>query len=122
MMLGVTMRGALEKRYGTDDYQRIREALEAFGKVADVTIVALDDPADMDHWNLPPAAGAEAGPILSALRNVRSKIGGKVSTLLVGGDSIIPFWRFANPVADRSIDPDEEVLSDNPYGANADDG
>lgn len=120
MMLAVTMRGALETQYGVDDYRRIRSALDKFAGAADATVVALDDHADMDQWNLPVAFGSDPGAILASLRTLRAKIGATTSTLLVGGNSTIPFWRMANPVDDRSIDPDEAVLSDNPYGTTTD--
>jgi hypothetical protein len=40
--------------------------------------------------------------------------------LLAGGDSVLPFFSLSNPVQDRSVDPDDLVLSDNPYGALSD--
>lgn len=118
MMLGVTVRGSLESRYGPDGYQLIRAALDGFGQTANARIVALDDAQDMDEFGLPPSGG-DSGSILFAVRNVR-KFPGFDTLLLLGGDDIIPYWRLTNPVTDRGVDPDEEVLSDNPYGAASD--
>jgi hypothetical protein len=121
MTLAVTMRGPLEKQYGPDDYQRIRTALASFAKATDATVVALDDDGDMSRWNLPAAFGSDPGAIVASLRTLRAKIGNTSSTLLVGGANTIPFWRMTNPVDDRTIDPDESILTDNPYAATSDD-
>src|SRR5258705_14011824 len=118
-MLAATMRGALENRYGPDGYQEIRTALDGLGDVSETLVVALDDSEDMDSFGLPTVLGPDPGSILSSLRQIRKKLG-KVATMLVGGDEIIPYWRFANPVADRDIDADDLVLTDNPYGTSAD--
>jgi len=38
------------------------------------------------------------------------------SLFIIGGDSIVPYWQFQNPVQDRGVDRDAIVYSDNPYG------
>ncbi|MGD0569143.1 MAG: C25 family cysteine peptidase [Candidatus Sulfotelmatobacter sp.] len=120
MMLAVTVRAQLEGRYGSQGYQQIRTALEGYAEEASARLVALDDAEDMTAMNLPAVTGAEAGTLLLSLRAVRGKLGNVDSILLVGGDGIVPHWRMANPVADRGVDPDPNVLSDNPYGTDAD--
>lgn len=121
MMLAVTARKALEGRYRSDGYQNIRAALDAYAAVADAQLVAVDDAHDMSPIGLPAATSGEPATLLLSLRAVRRKVGNVDSILLVGGDSIVPHWRMTNPVTDRSVDPDETVMSDNPYGTDTED-
>jgi hypothetical protein len=120
MMLAVTMRGALEKKYGAKQYEQIRTAMEEFGKAAGAQTLALDDAEEMKGVGAGTSLGPNSGAILSALRQFTGRGGGASSVLLVGGDEIIPYWVITNPVTDRSIDADEQILSDNPYGSTAD--
>lgn len=117
MLLAITMRGPLEKLYGADYYETIRSAISDFGHAAGAQTVALDDPEEMKILGLGPALGNDNGSILASLRQVTRSDGGITSILLVGSDQIIPNWQITNPVTDRDIDPDEQVLSDNPYGS-----
>jgi hypothetical protein len=117
MMLTVTARGPLEKRYGPEGYTQIRVALTSFAEAAGATLVALDDSADMSAFGLPAAAGTDAGSLLLSIRALKGPHGDVDSLMLVGGDNIIPFFRLTNPVTDRSVDPDEVVFSDNPYAS-----
>jgi hypothetical protein len=121
MMLAVTSRKALEDRYRASGYQLIRASLNKYSAAAGAALVALDDPDDMQALKLSAATGSEPGTLLLSLRAVRRRMSGVDSILLVGGDSIVPHWRMTNPVTDRSIDPDEIVLSDNPYGTDTED-
>jgi hypothetical protein len=122
MMLAVTVSGALERRYGAQGHQAIRAALAAYTDAAGAHLVALDDQNDMGALGLRPAMGSEPGTLLLALRAVKRALSGVDSVLLVGGNEIVPYWQMANPVTDRSIDADTVVLSDNPYGTDAEDG
>jgi hypothetical protein len=119
MMLTVTIRGALEKRYGGDGYTQIRGSLEEFASATDAKLLALDDADDMDSLGLSPG-GNDSGSILFSIRNVTANLGRVDSLLLIGGDDVIPYWRLTNPVTDRVADGDEQVLTDNPYGAVSD--
>lgn len=119
-MFAVTMRGALESRYGSDAYQEIREAITSFGNAAGAVTLALDDPLEMKALGAGPAAGPDAGSILSSVRQLTSARRGATSLLILGGDEIVPYWQIRNPVTDRGLDPDEQVLSDNPYGTTVD--
>ena len=123
MMLAATIRKPLERRYGQSGYQHIQTALTAYAEEAAAHLVVLDDADDktLKEMNLQPAATTDPGALLLSLRAVRRQLGDIDSILLVGGDSIFPHWRMANPVADRDVDPDETVLSDNPYGTNTED-
>jgi len=117
MMLIVTLRRALQTRYGADGYTQIRNALESFADSASATLVALDDNTDMSKFSLPAAASTDAGSLLLSIRALRRALGNVDSLLLLGGDSIVPFWQLTNPVPDRSVDPDPVVFSDNPYAS-----
>jgi hypothetical protein len=119
MMLAVTVGNALKKRYGAQDYQTVRTALDEYVEAAGARLVALDDTNDMAALGLPAAAGAEPSTLLLSLRAARRALGAVDSILLVGGDGIVPHWKMQNPVTDRDIDLDNIVLSDNPYGTDA---
>ena len=120
MILAVTVRGALEGRYGASGYQQVRTALNEFAATAGGLAVALDDPADMSALKVPPLVGRDAGSILLSIRAIRRQISGpQASLLLVGGDEVVPFFRVTNPVNDRAIDPDPVVATDNPYGTDS---
>ena len=86
----------------------------------DASVLALDDAADMSPFGVTPVASIDAGIVLLAIRALRAAVSIPVtSLLLIGDDSVIPFWRISNPVTDRQIDPDPVVLTDNPYGTAA---
>ena len=122
MMIAVTVNQALKDRYGIPGHKRICEALNAYAEVAALEgakVIALDDADDMGAYGVAPALGGEAGSLLLALRSLRRNLPLVQSILLVGGDDIIPYCKIANPV-DRSVDADAVVISDNPYGTNAD--
>ena len=116
MMLMITCRRALEASYGADGYAQIRTALEGYAEAADATLAALDDRADMSAFGVQPAVSPDAGSLLLSARALIRALGTVESLLLIGGDNIIPFWQITNPVADRSVDPDPVVFTDNPYG------
>lgn len=121
MQLAITMRSALEKRYGADEYETIRAAIHDFGEAAGAQTLALDDEAEMKPLGAAAALGPDAGSILASLRQfTRSGSSGVSSLLIVGGDAIVPYWQINNPVTDRTIDSDEQIASDNPYGSTAD--
>lgn len=119
-MLIVTARNALQESYGSAGYAQIREALDAWASVDGDRVVAVDDPADMQAMKLPTATDGPTD-IQRAIRAANQLYPTIVqSILLAGGSSLLPFFSLSNPVTDRLIDPDDEVLSDNPYGALAD--
>jgi len=119
VILAVTVRGALERRYGASGYQQIRTALNAFAEAAQGFALAVDDPVDMSPLGISPLGTSDAGSILLSIRALRRQLSDpQPSLLLVGGDDIVPFWKINNPVVDRTIDPDPVVTTDNPYGTN----
>jgi hypothetical protein len=57
---------------------------------------------------------SSGGAVVYALERLRNE--DEDTLVIVGGDSVVPFCRLRNPIRGRSVDPDEDVLSDNPYG------
>jgi hypothetical protein len=116
-MLMLTSRNSLQRRYGSAGYVEIRSALSVFAAQTGSLLVALDDEEDMQPLGLAPEANAP-DEIVSAIHAIASVVPAAVnSVLLIGGDTVMPFWSLPNPVTDRSVDLDVQVLSDNPYGA-----
>jgi hypothetical protein len=119
-MLIVTARNPLQENYGSAGYEQIRVALDTWAAVDGDRVLAIDDHADMQPLGLETRTGSSAD-IQAAIRDTARRYPSLVSSvLLAGGGSILPFFSLANPVEDRSTDPDEKVLSDNPYGALSD--
>jgi hypothetical protein len=118
-MLIVTVRRKLEESYGSDKYEQIRAALDAYAQPIGAAVLAVDDQGDCGKLNLSPIAGADSGSILLAVRAARAKLASVAadSLLIVGGDWIVPQCQIINPVQDQSIDKDPVVYTDNPYGA-----
>jgi hypothetical protein len=119
-MLVVTARRPLEARFGFEGYRRIRSTLESWSRVDEGRVVAIDDPDEMRPMGLN-ARGNDQYGIQRAIRDIARSYPSLVdSVLLAGGDAVLPFFQMDNVVADRSIDPDPLVRSDNPYGALSD--
>lgn len=116
-MLIVTARNPLQVSYGSQGYSQVRAALDAWAKVEGHTVLAVDDAEDMQRFGLNARSNSPADVQL-AIRSVAAAYPKLVDGVLVaGGPSIIPFWTLSNPVTSRTTDPDNTVLSDNPYGA-----
>ena len=116
MILLVTVGTALRDKYGSAGYKNVRQALDEFAEVADGRVVALDEPDDVNALGIPSLAARDPGSILLSIRAIRRQSSGVDSLLIAGGDDVIPFWKMTNPVADRVVDPDPVVATDNPYG------
>jgi hypothetical protein len=118
-VLIVTSKLALEQAYPSSGYGSIRDALNEAASPGD-HVLAIDDPVETNAWGLQPVTGG-ADDIKWAIRQLTQRFPSIVdSVLLAGGNTIIPFFSLANPVTDRSVDPDTFVLTDNPYGSAAD--
>jgi hypothetical protein len=120
--LAVSSRGALENQFGADGLALIDAALADY---ADATgtpsvVVWLDDDEAMGAFGLPAIATADAASVLMSIRSLRRLLPSTSSLFLIGGDTVVPYWRLPNPVDDRQIDPDPIVYTDNPYGADDD--
>lgn len=120
MMLAVTLKAPIQAASGTDGYAQIRSAIDTYVQGQGGKTLALDDQAEAALIGIPPALSADAGSLLIAIRSAVSAVAGTTSLLLMGNENVIPFFRLPNPVADRNVDPDSTVPSDNPYGSCAD--
>jgi hypothetical protein len=87
-------------------------------------VAVLDDGDSMRFFGLPPTQDRQPVTIRDVIQRIRDELARRGDALdgifLLGGDDVFPFWQFGNPVADRLLDPDPIVLSDNPYGLCAD--
>jgi tetratricopeptide (TPR) repeat protein len=125
----VTHRGSLTRRYGAATAAEIERRMGVLGRAlaerglrGDLLIVDQINPSQ--SGGLAPVVDATgnsgARAITMVLRAARKAIAARGqrldAILLVGGDGVIPFHRFANP----SQDSDGAVLSDNPYGCEGD--
>lgn len=120
MTLAVTLRKALEKRYGAAGYTSIRAEVDELAAIGGGRAVALDDAMEMAAVGVSPLTATDAVSVGAAIRGVRQSLNDPGSALLlIGGDDVIPFWQVANPVQDRVADSDTVVFTDNYYGATA---
>jgi Peptidase family C25 len=120
--LSVTVRSALEGKYRVVDLKKIDAAVKAWIRAEEqrgihTVHVALDVEADMTVHGLK----ALSLPITAnAAKKAIDELSAKLLpdyVVLLGGDDIIPYFRLTNPIFDPSPDgdPDQIVLSDNPY-------
>jgi len=73
----------------------------------------LDDTSNMAKHGFSPASSSSADDLRSALRPLL-ETGDTVA--IIGDQRCFPAHSVPNPVSDRSIDPDDQILTDNPYG------
>ena len=91
---------AIKKRAGWGSMVFFPDDIEMTGKLG------IKTTAQIDPWKLKLA--------IADLDKALARKGGRIGALLiVGGPEVVPFHRLPNPTDDM----DEEVLSDNPYGA-----
>lgn len=68
----------------------------------------------------PLAAGTttsqDPAALYTELKSLVGRAGAPQAILILGDQSTFPSFTVTNPVTDRSIDPDDTVLTDNPYG------
>jgi hypothetical protein len=124
--LVLSSRAGLSARFGEDAYKeldsRLSQLCEAAGRStgAECLKVYVDDDSCTQAFGLPGVDPGDPQQVASLVRAIESKLGSDSrqvrSLLIVGGDSIIPFHRLANP----ADDDDPEVLSDWPYAAGED--
>jgi hypothetical protein len=120
MMLAVTLKAPIQVAFGSDGYAQIRSAIDMYVQNQGGKTLALDDPTDTALIRIPPALSSDAGSLLIAIRSAVGAVAATTSLLLMGNEGVIPFFSLPNPVADRNVDPDGAVPSDNPYGSSAD--
>src|SRR5262245_38338087 len=79
-------------------------------------LVALEDAESMGHFGLAPTQDRQGIAVQRVIAAIRDDLSGRGDRLdgvvLLGDDTVFPFWRFGNPVPSRVLDPDPVVLSD----------
>ena len=129
MHLIISSREKLRDKYGADGLAQLEAKLEDYraileNKAIHPALVYVDDPASLSPFGLAPVDAESPGAIkglLDALENALIASGQPLdSVLILGGEVIVPFHRLDNPSYSPGWDPDEEVLSDNPYASTDD--
>lgn len=124
MFVALTSTYGLRSRLGQPASGDLVERLEVYAELASdrtpMRVAVLDDDDSMAFFGLRSTLDTQAFVVRELIRLIQDELqrrGDRLDgVLLVGGDDVFPFWRFTNPVADRLLDPDPIVLSDNPYG------
>jgi hypothetical protein len=123
MNLTISLKSPLVGKYGDAGFSSIDQALAKYVGSAgnDSLVVYLDDSTSMQQAGLAPVLALDAGGLTLGIRQIRRELGMEKpsdsdSLFIIGGDSIVPYWQFQNPVQDRQVDRDAVVYTDNPYG------
>lgn len=129
MHLIMSSQEKLKDKYGADGLAQLEAKLEEYravlgNKTIHSALVYVDAPASLSPFNLAPVDAEDPGAIkglLDALGNALIASGQTLdSVLILGGDTIVPFHQLDNPSYSPGWDPDEKVLSDNPYASTDD--
>ena len=112
----VTSSIGMQSVYGADGYGTILAKGRELANSTSAEFYVLDDALSMGQN--PSAKDNTPQSLKAALRGLTPPApnGNDRSILILGDDRVFPYFRVPNPVQDR-IDPDTEVLTDNPYGA-----
>ncbi len=119
----LSSRGRLVAEYGDQGYRDVDAKLEQLSEVTaestghEVMKMYVDDHASLAAHGLDSVDASEPRQIARLIQQLESELRRESKTLrsllIIGGDSVIPFHRVANPADDE----DGEVLSDWPYAA-----
>ena len=123
-LLIATVREGIETVFGRDTYPAVGERLEELvdrlaSQAVQGHVAVLDDRVGMALMGLEPVSSGSTVGAVAAVRACADRQDCD-AVLLVGGHQVLPMIRVRNPVSDRSLDPDREVLTDLPYGADGD--
>ena len=115
MLYLITSASGLQNVYGQDGFRNVVQSLNTLAAGGGIAVRFLDDKQSMQGAT--PAQSQD--PV--GLRTAWQQIGVRLNLLqdyavIVGDQRVFPSFSVANPVTDRSIDPDSNVLTDNPYG------
>ena len=120
--LSVTVRSALQAKYTAAALRKIDAAVAAWiaaEKKRGITTVhvSLDESADMDPQGVKVLAGKVTAQAAKKAIDALAKKLMPDYIVIIGGDDVIPYFRVPNPIYDPGPqgDPDQIVLSDNPY-------
>ncbi|MHB0877347.1 MAG: C25 family cysteine peptidase [Anaerolineae bacterium] len=122
LVLLISSRGRLTRRYGSRGFQAVDSALRLVQRqVGDgrAVVAYLDDDTSMRALGGAAVSATDAGQVRAAVARIEANLGaGDGATLwIVGGDAIVPFFRVANPADDS----DGPMLTDAPYACAGDD-
>lgn len=110
----VTSAAGLQSVYGAAGYATIMQKLNTLtgtGAASGPKLHILDDATSMQ--GLTPATAQDAPTLQGALKQF---LQANDTVTIVGDQRVFPAFEVANPVTDRTIDPDATILTDNPYG------
>ena len=116
MPLVLTSAVGLKAAYGEMGAGLVEAKLrQVASTLPDVSLLILGtDPASPSVAPNAAALYSDLKPSLDPKRRTQNKLGSGV--LIVGDQRVFPSFTVANPVSDRTVDPDLTVLTDNPYG------
>ncbi|HID86635.1 MAG TPA: hypothetical protein EYP55_04550 [Anaerolineae bacterium] len=129
MHLIISSQKRLRDKYGTDGLAQLEAKLKEYraaleNKAIASALVYVDDPASLNAFGLSPVDAGDAGAVKGLLDALEKALIASdrplESVLILGGDTIVPFHRLDNPSYSPGWDPDEKVLSDNPYASTDD--
>jgi hypothetical protein len=122
----VSSKRNLTKKYGRRGFDGLNAEIHALKQTVnsqtsmEALVVYVDDAASLRLYGVgtaDPADPAQIKMLIDALDEQMNSVGKQINYLLiVGGDTVIPFYRLPNPLDDQ----DQVVLSDNPYGTRGD--
>jgi Peptidase family C25 len=116
-LIVLTCKTRIEARYGSNAYEAVAAEIINYRdtvqfKQPDIRVIVPDEPASAALWGITRDTSCEAlsQSIRIVARSTAAEVG---SVVLVGDDSIVPFFRVPNPIPS---DGDSEIMTDNPYG------
>jgi len=115
MPVFITSALGLQNVYGASNYNAVNAAVCALVAASPGGVLrVLDDPVNMQDGAA--ATARDANSLRAALQSCCAAVGPPDGIVIIGDQRVIPSFTVANPVTDRSIDPDPVVATDNPYG------
>ncbi len=115
----ITSSAGMQSVYGADGYQLIlAKSRELASSIPGAEFNILDDALSMgQHPAAKDNTAAALNAALSQLTNIAPAANNMQPSILILGDHrIFPYFEVPNPVQNR-LDPDSNVLTDNPYGS-----
>jgi hypothetical protein len=110
----ISSAAGLQGAYGVAGYKSVLQKLNALAMPQSISVRILDDPSSMT--GVAPARSQDPAALRAALNPIASALAPGSSIAIIGDQRVFPSFSVSNPVADRNIDPDSAVLTDNPYG------
>jgi Peptidase family C25 len=117
-LLLITSGIGLASVYGTDGANQVQEKLAQTAQTLNgVGRILASSAFSGSIPSAPPDAPTLYAELKTFVSQQRAAIDpGSFCLLIVGDQRIVPSFQVANPVTDRSVDPDFTVFTDNPYG------